>query len=215
MRESLKKKRARVEILVTSLHELYPDATTALDHEDAFELLVATVLSAQCTDERVNKVTPELFRAYPSAAELAEADREELEQAIHSTGFYRNKAKSLLGLAKALVERHDGAVPGTMEELVKVPGVGRKTANVVLGNCFDVPSIAVDTHVKRLSGRLALTKNTDPVKIERDLMKITSEEEWTFLSHGLILHGRQVCKARRPSCEDCGLRSDCPFPKSM
>ncbi len=213
MRESLKKKKERVAQLVASLHELYPNATTELDHENPFELLVATVLSAQCTDERVNKVTPALFRSYPGATELADADRAELEVAIHTTGFYRNKAKSLLGLARALVDRHDGDVPETMDELVKVPGVGRKTANVVLGNCFGVPSIAVDTHVKRLSGRLGLTKNTDPTKIELDLMKVTQKDEWTFISHGLILHGRRVCKARKPACEECGLREDCPFPK--
>jgi endonuclease-3 len=189
----------------------YPDAHCALNHRTAFELIVATILSAQCTDVRVNMVTPALFKKYPDAAALAGADREGLEEMIKSTGFFRSKAKSLVGMAQALVERHGGQVPRTMEELTALPGVGRKTANVVLGNAFGVnDGIVVDTHVARLSKRLGLTKETDPVKIERALMPLFPREHWTMLSHLLIEHGRRVCDARRPKCEQCVLNDLCP-----
>ena len=211
MKPSPARKRRAARILA-GLHALYPNATCALRHGNAFQLLVATILSAQCTDEMVNQVTPALFRAYPNARALAEADTTALEAVIRPTGFFRNKARSLLGLGKALVARHGGRVPDTMEELVELPGVGRKTANVVLGTWFGKPAIPVDTHVTRLSGRLELTEETDPVRIEQDLMQLFPPAEWTFSSHALIWHGRQVCKALRPQCPACGLRKDCPWP---
>ena len=189
----------------------YPDAHCALNHRNAYQLIVATILSAQCTDVRVNMVTPALFAKYPNAAALADANRDTLEEMIKSTGFFRSKAKSLLGMAQALVERDKGQVPRTMEELTALPGVGRKTANVVLGNAFDVnDGIVVDTHVARLSKRLGLTKETDPVKIERALMPLFPRDHWTMLSHLLIEHGRRVCEARRPKCEQCVLNDICP-----
>ena len=194
------------------LHKLYADADCALHHADPLQLLVATILSAQCTDERVNQVTPALFERYPDAGALAEADPAELEEAIRPTGFFRNKAKSLLGLGKALVEKHDGEVPDNMDELVKLPGVGRKTANVILGTWFGKPAIPVDTHVTRLSSRLGLTSERDATKIELALQKLLAEKEWTFCSHALIWHGRRICKARRPACEACGLFKECPYP---
>jgi len=196
--------------IVEGLRNLYPDAECALHHDSPLELLMATILSAQCTDERVNKVTPELFRRYPDAAALAGADPPELERLIHSTGFYRNKARSLIAMAQSLMERHTGKVPDSMEELVQLAGVGRKTANVILGTCFGRPAITVDTHVKRLSGRLGLTSHSDPVKIERDLMEAFPEADWTLTSHRLIWHGRQICKARKPACGECGIASICP-----
>jgi endonuclease III len=193
------------------LAKMYPDAHCALDHEDPFQLLVATILSAQTTDKRVNLVTPDLFRRYPSPAALADADRDALETVIKSTGFYRNKAKSLLGMAQAVVETHGGRVPDSMEELTSLPGVGRKTANVVLGNAYGKNvGIVVDTHVTRLSNRLGLTKETDAVKIEEDLMPLFPEKHWTMISHLLIEHGRQICIARAPQCEVCPLNDICP-----
>ena len=204
--------RRRARRIVTGLRRLYPDATCALDHRSALELLVATILSAQCTDERVNRVTPELFRRYPDARALAAAERDELEAQIRPTGFFRNKAASLIGLGRALVERHAGEVPRRMEQLVELPGVGRKTANVLLGTWFDVPSITVDTHVARLAARLDLTREHDPEKIELALQSVLPEPSWTFASHALIWHGRRVCQARNPRCAECGLSADCPFP---
>ncbi len=193
------------------LAEEYPGARCALNFRNAYELLVATILSAQCTDVRVNMVTPSLFAKYPNAAALAAADRDTLESLIRSTGFFRSKAKNLLGMAAALVERHHGGVPRTMEELTALPGVGRKTANVVLGNAFDTnDGIVVDTHVARLSKLLGLTRETDAVKIERDLMPLFPRERWTMLSHLLIEHGRRVCVARVPKCERCILNDLCP-----
>jgi endonuclease-3 len=193
------------------LRAAYPDAHCALDHHDAYQLLVATILSAQCTDVRVNMVTPALFAKYPDAAALAAADRGHLEAMIKSTGFFRNKAKSLEGMARAVTERHGGRVPNTMEDLTALPGVGRKTANVVLGNVFGVnDGIVVDTHVARLSKRMGLTKETDPVKIERALMPLFPRSEWTMLSHLLIEHGRKVCDARKPKCGECVLADLCP-----
>ncbi|MBD3867033.1 MAG: endonuclease III [Acidobacteria bacterium] len=196
--------------IVRGLEKLYPDAECALHHSSPLQLLMATILSAQCTDERVNLVTPDLFRKYPDAAALADADPAALEQLIHSTGFFRNKARSLIAMATSLTKLHAGEVPDTMEALVELAGVGRKTANVILGTCFGRPAITVDTHVKRLSGRLGLTNHTDPVKIERDLMKVLPEEDWTLTSHRLIWHGRRICKARKPACIECGIASLCP-----
>jgi endonuclease-3 len=201
----------RSEILERELPEIYPDAHCELDFKNPLELLVATILSAQCTDVRVNMVTKSLFKRCKSAADYAGIPQEELEEIIRSTGFYRNKAKSLRGMGEALVERHGGKVPKTMEELSAIPGAGRKTANVVLGNAFDInEGVVVDTHVGRLSLRLGLTTKTDPVKVEQDLMKLFPKEKWTLLSHWLIWHGRRRCKARNPDCHECELRSLCP-----
>jgi endonuclease-3 len=189
----------------------YPDARTELDYETPLQLLIATILSAQCTDRRVNMVTPLVFRTFPTAASLADAQPEQMEEMIKSTGFFRNKTKSLIGLGKALVERHHGEVPDSMDALVKLPGVGRKTANVILGNAFSKnEGVVVDTHVTRLSHRLGLSKQTDPVKIEQDLMPLFPREDWTLLSHLLIFHGRRVCEARAPKCEVCVLNDICP-----
>ena len=189
----------------------YPDAHCALDFKSPFQLLVATILSAQCTDKRVNMVTPALFKKYKTPRAMSEANPEELEGMIKSTGFFRNKTKSLLGMSAAVVEKHSGNIPNEMDDLVQLPGVGRKTANVVLGNAFDKnEGVVVDTHVGRVSGRLGLTKNTDPVKVEQDLMKLFPREDWTLLSHLFIEHGRQICEARRPKCEICFLNDVCP-----
>jgi len=211
-REPAAAKKARASRIVEELHRLHPDATCALVHRSPLELLVATILSAQCTDERVNQVTPALFRRYPGAADYARADLAGMEDAIRSTGFFRNKAKALVGLGKALVERHGGAVPDRMDDLVLLPGVGRKTANVLLGTWFGRPAITVDTHVARLSERLDFSAETGADKIERELMAILPEQEWTFASSALIWHGRRVCSARKPACDRCGLRPDCPWP---
>ena len=189
----------------------YPGAKTALDWTNPLELLVATILSAQTTDVRVNAVTPTLFAKYPTAADYAAADPTELEEDIRPTGFFRNKAKSLRGMAHALVDDHGGEVPRTMEDLVALPGVGRKTANVVLGNAFSIDEgVVVDTHVRRLSNRLGFTTHNDPEKIERDLMQTVPKRDWTVFSHLLILHGRSVCKARKPACGDCVVNDLCP-----
>ncbi|HEX9127958.1 MAG TPA: endonuclease III [Gemmatimonadaceae bacterium] len=189
----------------------YPNARTELDYETPLQLAIATILSAQCTDKRVNMVTPLLFRTFPTAASLADAPPEKLEEIIKSTGFFRNKTKSLIGLGKALVERHNGEIPDSMVELVRLPGIGRKTANVILGNAFKKnEGIVVDTHVARLSHRLGLTRETDPIKIEQDLMPLFPREDWALLSHLLIFHGRRVCEARRPKCEICVLNAICP-----
>jgi endonuclease-3 len=196
--------------LCRGLAKLYPDAHCALHHESPLQLLVATILSAQCTDVRVNLVTPALFAKYPDARAFAEANPRELETAIQSTGFFRNKTKNIIACCKELVAKHGGAVPGTMEELVPLPGVGRKTANVILGNAFDVPGITVDTHVLRLSQRMGLTDNDTPEKIERDLMELMPQKEWTMFSHRMIFHGRQVCFARKPNCAGCTLAKVCP-----
>jgi endonuclease-3 len=193
------------------LHREYPDAACALEHADAYQLLVATVLSAQCTDARVNLVTPALFARYPDAASLAQARQPELEDLIRSTGFFRNKARNLIALAQALVAEHGGQVPRTMEQLRVLPGVGRKTANVVLGNAFGIDEgITVDTHVTRLSRLLRLTRHDDPVKIERDLMALVPRKDWTAVSHLFISHGRRICIARRPKCGECVLADLCP-----
>lgn len=202
---------ARLPEIIRQLRLLHPDATCALHHENPLQLLVATILSAQCTDERVNKVTPVLFARYPSAQALAEADREELEQIIHSTGFFRNKAKNVQEACRRIMTEYGGEVPGNMADLLSLAGVARKTANVVLGNCFQIADgVVVDTHVKRLSARLGLTSQTDPEKIERDLMALAPQSEWIDLSHLLIFHGRRVCDARKPRCGECPLSSLCP-----
>jgi endonuclease-3 len=192
------------------LAQIYPDARCALDFTDAFQLLVATVLSAQCTDVRVNQVTPALFARFPDAAAMASAPRAELEELVRSTGFFRAKASSLLDLSADLVRRHDGAVPDSMEDLVALRGVGRKTANVVLGNAFGVPGITVDTHMGRLARRLGLTVSDDPVAVERDLMALIERREWTLWSHRIIFHGRRRCTARKPDCGGCEIARWCP-----
>ncbi len=203
--------KAPIEETISRLKAAYPNARTELSWTNPLELLVATILSAQTTDVRVNLVTPNLFAKYPTAADYAGADPEELEEDIRPTGFFRNKAKSLLGMARALVEDHGGEVPRTMPELVALPGVGRKTANVVLGNAFSIDEgVVVDTHVRRLSNRLGFTTQKDPEKIERDLMETVPREDWTVFSHLLILHGRSTCKSRKPDCENCTLNDLCP-----
>jgi endonuclease III len=210
-RESKAAKAARARTILGRLKREYPDARCALQHGDAYQLLVATILSAQCTDARVNMVTPAFFARYPSPDELARADPGEVEEIIRSTGFFRNKTRSLIGMAQALVADHRGEVPRTMEELRVLPGVGRKTANVVLGNAFGInQGVTVDTHVTRLSRLLGLTRHDDPVKIEQDLMPLFPRGQWALLSHLLIFHGRQVCIARRPRCPECVLADLCP-----
>lgn len=210
-RESRAKKAERAARVFDLLSKEHPDAHTALQHRNAYELTVATILSAQCTDERVNRVTPDLFRRFPDAASLAEASPPEVEEIIHPTGFFRNKAKSLLGMAGAVVERHGGEIPNSMEELTALLGVGRKTANVILGNAFGLDEgVVVDTHVSRLSNRLGYTRERDPVKIEQDLMALFPRERWTLVSHLLIFHGRRTCVARKPRCESCLVSGLCP-----
>ncbi len=197
--------------VIVRLKAEYPDARTELDWSNPLELLVATILSAQTTDVQVNRVTESLFLTYRTAEDYADSTPDELEEDIRPTGFYRNKARSLRGMASGLVEEHGGEVPRTMSELVALPGVGRKTANVVLGNAFGVnEGIVVDTHVRRVSGRLGLTESRDPVKIEQELMRLVPEGDWTIFSHLLILHGRRTCKARKPDCPNCILNDICP-----
>jgi endonuclease-3 len=202
--------RARAGSIARKLAQLYPDAHCALHYDNPLQLLVATILSAQCTDERVNRVTPPLFARYPDAHAFATAKQSELEKMIQSTGFFRNKAKNIIACCQKLMELHEGEVPRTMEELVPLPGVGRKTANVILGNAFDVPGIPVDTHVGRLSQRMGLSEYDDPVKIERDLMELIPRKQWTMFAHRMIFHGRQVCHSRKPQCEECKLAALCP-----
>ena len=204
-------RRARLRRIIARLEREFPAAHCALDHGSPLELLVATILSAQCTDARVNLVTPSLFAKYRSAGAYAAADPRVLEREIQSTGFFRNKTKAILGMAQALVERHGGRVPDTMDALVALPGVGRKTANVVLGNAFGKnEGVVVDTHVQRISGLLGLTRERTPEKIERDLMALVPRAKWTVFSHLLILHGRKTCIARRPRCDSCRLNELCP-----
>ena len=203
--------RSRAGEILAILQRTWPKATCELDFTDAFQLTVATILSAQSTDKRVNMVTPALFARYPTPAALAAADQGELEVMIHSTGFFRNKAKSLLGMARMLVTEFGGQVPRTMEEMVRLPGVARKTANVVLGSALGITTgVVVDTHVTRVAGRLGLTRETDPVKIEQDLMKAAPPERWIDLGHQLIWHGRRICHAKKPECEACPLAPLCP-----
>jgi len=204
-------RKQRVAEILVQLKRMHPKAACSLDFTTPFELLIATILSAQSTDVRVNLVTKTLFKKYPGPRAFAEAKLAELESDIHSTGFFRNKAKSVIAASQEILDKHDGAVPRTMEELVALPGVGRKTANVVLGNAFDTAvGIVVDTHVSRVAGRLALTKSSDAVAIEEDLMKIIPPKEWVKFSHRMILHGREICMARKPKCAECRLNELCP-----
>jgi len=209
-RESLTQKRTRGSTVLDGLRTLYPDARTELDFGDPFQLLVATMLSAQATDVSVNKATPALFEAYPTVERLAAATADEVEPYIRTIGLYRTKARNLVATSRLLVERHGGDVPGTLAELTALPGVGRKTANVVLANAFQQSTIAVDTHVGRLARRLGFSKHTDPDKVEADLQKVFPSESWVFLHHALILHGRRVCTARAPACHACVLCEHCP-----
>jgi endonuclease-3 len=209
-RESRRARRERTVEILRRLELEYPDSRCALHHRDPLQLLVATILSAQCTDARVNEVTPALFRRYPTAAAYAAAPLPELEEMVRPTGFFRNKARALKGLGQALAAAHGGEVPRDMESLRALPGVGRKTANVVLGNAFGIPGLVVDTHVTRLSRRLYLTAEDDPEKIEQDLVQLVPRERWTLWSHLLIDHGRAVCKARRPLCDACVVAPLCP-----
>jgi endonuclease III len=210
-RETTAERSVRSQRIIAALRKAYPEAHCELGHSNPLELLVATILSAQCTDKRVNLVTPALFKKYRSAADFARADLGKLEQDIKSTGFYRNKARSIRACCRAIVERHDGKVPDTMEALIDLDGVGRKTANVVLGNAFGKSlGVVVDTHVARLSQRLGLARDTQPEKIEQTLMKLVPKSEWTLFSHLLIWHGRRRCFARKPDCPGCEVRALCP-----
>jgi endonuclease-3 len=210
-RETQAEKKARALKICRALEKTYPDAVCALHHKNPFELLVATILSAQCTDARVNATTPELFGKYPDAATLAASKQEDVEAIIRPLGFFRAKATNIRGMARGLVEEFDGELPRTLDELVSLPGVGRKTANVVLGTAFEMPTgVVVDTHVRRITRLLGLTTKTDPVKIESELMELLPEEEWINFSHRLIHHGRRICIARRPKCTDCPLLPLCP-----
>ncbi len=214
--ERFEERRARAREIARLLGELYPEAGTALRHENPYQLLVATILSAQCTDERVNQVCEVLFQVAPDPESLDALSQEELEEIIRPTGFYKNKARHLKGTARALVERFGGRVPDTMEELTSLPGVARKTANVVLGSAFGkAEGVVVDTHVKRLAGRLGLTDSSDPKKIEQDLMELLDRSEWIPFSHRLIYHGRRVCKARKPACDRCRLAPLCPSAEGV
>jgi endonuclease-3 len=210
-RESLKSKIARAGQIIATLKDEFPDAKCSLNHQSPLQLLIATILSAQCTDERVNIVTKDLFQRYRSAADFADAPIEEIEEMVRSTGFYRNKAKSLKACCETLMAEHDGVVPDTMEALTPLAGVGRKTANVVLGNAFGKEEgVVVDTHVRRISNLLRLTRQSDPVKIEQDLVKIVPRTDWTLFAHLLIRHGRRTCIARRPDCGTCRIAESCP-----
>lgn len=201
----------RVRVILPILKKTYPDARCRLDYNSPLQLLVATILSAQCTDDRVNIVTRTLFKKYKSAKDFAQVPQEDLEKDIQSTGFFRNKAKSIRGMARALVDEHNSTVPQTMDELTALAGVGRKTANVVLGNAFDINiGVVVDTHVGRLSNRLGLSKHADPVKIEQDLILLVPRDEWTLWAHLMIHHGRAICTARKPKCERCPILAYCP-----
>ncbi len=209
-RETLKKRRLRVLDIILGLSRLYPLATCGLIYHNSIELLVAVILSAQCTDVRVNLVTPALFARYPDVKAFAQASRADLEEAIKSTGFFRNKAKNIQLCCQQLLVRHGGRIPPSLTEMVKLPGVGRKTANVVLGELYGLQGVVVDTHVKRLSYLLGLTRSEDPVKIEQQLMQVVPEKAWNLFSHLLIYHGRNLCPARRPGCEICPLLKSCP-----
>jgi len=215
-RRSKASEEARIVTILDELDRLYPDAHCELAYRDPFELLVAVILSAQCTDDRVNLITPTLFARYPDAATLASSDQEEVEKIIFSTGFYRNKAKNIRAAARKLLEKFGGEVPRTMTELLSLPGVARKTANVVLGTAFGIPSgVVVDTHIARLSQRLGMTQHDEPEKIERDLQQLWPQERWIMSGHRLIWHGRRVCFARKPSCATCTLRPICPAPEAQ
>ena len=209
------RKAERAQHIIELLDNEYGRAVCTLDYANPLHLLIATQLAAQCTDERVNMVTPALFERYPTAADFMHADIAELEEMIRSTGFFRNKARNIKACCRMIVTRFGGEVPGTMEELLSLPGVGRKTANVVLGEIFHVPGIIVDTHAGRLSRRMGLTENTDPVKVEKDLMKIIPRELWTQFSHWLVSHGRAVCNARKPDCPICTVKPYCKYGRNL
>jgi endonuclease III len=214
--ETPARRAARARSIVETLLKEFPDAATALSHENPLQLLVATILSAQCTDERVNKVTPGLFQRYPTARDFAAANQAELEAMIHSTGFFRNKAKNIIACCQAIVAGHGGEIPAAMDALVKLPGVGRKTANVVLGQSFGIASgVVVDTHVQRLAKRMGFTVADDPLKIEQDLMNLFPEKDWIVLGSVLILHGRKTCDARKPKCDVCSVATHCPAAESF
>ncbi len=208
--ESIAGRKNRVHKIIDALRQEYPEAKCSLNHTNAFELSVATILSAQCTDKRVNQVTPQLFEKYPTPERFASAALEELEEDIRSTGFYRNKARSIKGFAAGIIEDYDGKVPDSMEDLTALPGIGRKTANVILGVAHDIPGVVVDTHVKRISRLLGLTAETNPEKIEYDLQQLIPEKYWVQWAHLIIDHGRVVCRARNPRCEECVLLEYCP-----
>lgn len=210
MRESLTAKRERATKINEIFDEVYSGADCTLEYENALQLLIATQLAAQCTDARVNMVTPALFRKYPDVYAFANADELELREDIRTTGFYRNKAKNIIGCCRMLIEEYGGEVPKTMEELLKLPGVGRKTANLVLGDFFGIPGVVVDTHATRLSNRMGLSKNTDPYKIELDLQKLLPPESWSQFCHCLVYHGREYCNARSPKCDICPINHICP-----
>ncbi len=210
--ESLEEKKHRAIEICRVLKKRYPEARCTLDHSGPYELLVATMLAAQCTDERVNMVTPALFKRYPDAASLAGADEAELQEMIRSTGFFRNKTKSLLSMAADIVEKFNGEIPSDIDSLTRLAGVGRKTANVVIANCFDGQAIIVDTHCKRLAGRLGFSRESNPDKIERDLQTIVPEDSWTLWSHLMVFHGRNICTARKPGCPECPVSRLCPWP---
>ncbi len=209
----MKAERARAAAILQRLEKSIPDPETALAHNNPFQLLIATILSAQCTDVRVNQVTPVLFAQFPGPEDIAQANPEDLRDIIHSTGFYQNKTKNMIGCAKKLLEDYGSKVPDTIEALVSLPGVGRKTANVVLGSAFGQEAIVVDTHVRRVANRLKLTRSDDPVKIEADLAQVLPKKKWTSGAHRILLHGRYVCKARRPLCGECVLYDLCPAEK--
>jgi endonuclease-3 len=207
--------RARTRAIIRKLKRRFPEAKCSLNHRSPLQLLVATILSAQCTDARVNIVTKDLFKRYKTAKDLAEADPDDLSEMIKSTGFFRNKTKSIIGMAEALVANHGSKVPKTMRELVRLPGVGRKTANVVLGNAFGIDEgVVVDTHVTRIANRLRLTRHKDAVKIERDLMSLIPKKDWTLFPHLMIHHGRAICQARTPKCEECPINTHCPSSRA-
>ena len=205
--------RERSQEVLGRLREAYPDARCSLDYEYPLQLLVATILAAQCTDARVNVVTKSLFKTYPTALSFAESSQEDLESAIRTCGFFRQKAKHIRKTCRSIVDRFAGEVPGSMEELLELDGVGRKTANVILGECFSPEGVVVDTHCRRLAQRLGFTRHDDPAKIERDLMAILSKQDWRLFSHSLVFHGRAVCRARKPDCSSCGLNDVCPHPR--
>ncbi|MGH7774042.1 MAG: endonuclease III [Candidatus Binatia bacterium] len=209
-RETVKEKKDRAQAIASRLAQAFPEVRVPLHHRNPYELLVATILSAQCTDEMVNRVTPELFRLYAEPEDLAKAPVREIEKVIRPLGLFRSKARNLKQCTRQLIEKHGGEVPGNMQDLTRLAGVGRKTANVILGHAFGIPGIVVDTHCKRLSRRLGLTRQEEPSKIERDLMKLMPDEYWTSFSHRLILHGRKVCHARKPQCQICTLNDLCP-----
>ena len=211
-KKSLSALKDRAAAVLAILRKQYPDATCSLDFKNPLQLMVSTILAAQCTDERVNIVTKDLFKRFKTPGDFLAVPPEELEKAIHSCGFYRQKAKSIRNACGKIIDLYGGKVPGTMEELVTLDGVGRKTANVILGECFGVPGVIVDTHCTRLNNRLGFTRNADPVKIEQDIMKIVPKENWNIFSHCLVFHGRAICIARAPLCSQCPVRHLCPFP---